>query len=91
MIRPLTQNLVFSMVILFWLSGCGGSGGGSSFDGGGIAPGASSGAFFEGGSSSGGGGSGGSGQPVHNPEPTSLLLLGSGLAGLAFSRRFLRR
>ena len=95
----LTSLTIVGIVSILWLSGCGsggsgfiapgatsgfGSGGGSGNGGG------TSGSGSGGGSSGGSGGSftgGGGSNPVANPEPSSLFLLGSGLAAVAFSRR----
>ena len=63
--------------------GGGSTGGGTS--GGGTSGGGTSGGGTSGGGTSGGGTSGGGGQPV--PEPSTFVLVGSGLAALSLLRR----
>lgn len=69
------MNFVSFAILLPVISGCqGGGGGGLSFLGGGS--GGDSGGFV--------GGGGDSIATIHNPEPATMLLMGSGLAAMAW-------
>ena len=85
------SNFLLLSILLPLLSGCGGGGGGGL---GGII------SSFLGNSGNGGGGNsdvadllsgGGSGvetlATIHNPEPTTMLLMGGGLAAMAFCKK----
>lgn len=80
-LRNKIYNLLTLSFTLLLISGCGGGGSGGGSLG-----------FLSGGGGDGGGtvvASSGSdaGAPIHNPEPSTLILLGSGLIGMAIYAR----